>query len=455
MSRNDNGCKIVITGMGSVNPLGDLIDSSFNNLINGDLYPLNQVDKIKRFDFSSFPSHIAFHVNDEIISRMQNKYFSAISTLNDLFLLHSLETALIDSNLKNRLPYVIYLGAESGLISYENIFRYYKTGEVDSLSYSLRSPNELLKRVVEYIWKDNKNSFSELSKKINIISLACAGSTAAIAYAYQKLKDEIIYRKIRGESVNNLWAIAGGTIAAINPHFLTGFSLLGALSKKNDNPKLASRPFDQNRDGFVLGEGAGIIILESYESACNRGAKIYAEIVGWGAASDAHKMTDPHPEGKGAARAIKNCLKNAQVMPTQIDYINAHGTSTYQNDLLESKAIAQVFQSQSQTQTQTQTQTQNEKSPLISSHKSMIGHLIAASGVVESIFVIKSLQTQKIPANYNLNKLDSEIEKLNLNFVGNKSITSNLNIKYALKNSFAFGGHNYSLLFKRSCNECK
>lgn len=225
--------------------------------------------------------------------------------------------------------------------------------------------------------------------------------------------------------------LAGGTEKATTPLGVAGFGAARALSTRNDNPQAASRPWDKDRDGFVLGDGAGIIILEEYEHAKARGAKIYAEIAGFGMSSDAYHMTSPPENGEGAALAMKNALNDAGIEPTDIGYINAHGTSTPAGDLAEAQAVMSVFG--------------EDTKVLVSSTKSMTGHLLGAAGAVESIFTILSLCDQIIPPTINLDNPD---EGCNLDFVPGEARKVE-NMEYALCNSFGFGGTNGSLIFRR------
>ena len=222
--------------------------------------------------------------------------------------------------------------------------------------------------------------------------------------------------------------IAGGAEAAITPLSIAGFSSARALSTHNDEPEKASRPFELNRDGFVMGEGAGVLILEELEHALNRGAKIYAELVGFGSTADAYHITSPAPEGEGAARAMKKALADAKLQPRDIQYINAHGTSTYYNDLYETKAIKSVFGSD----------------VLVSSTKSMTGHLLGAAGAIEAIITALTLVHQIIPPTINYEVPDPECD---LDYIPNQARKSN--IEAALTNSFGFGGHNAVLALRR------
>jgi 3-oxoacyl-[acyl-carrier-protein] synthase II len=226
--------------------------------------------------------------------------------------------------------------------------------------------------------------------------------------------------------------ITGGTESVITPFTIAGFTSMKALSKRNDEPKRASRPFDKDRDGFVMGEGAGMIVLENYEKAKARGARIIAEIVGWGATSDSYHITAPHPEGAGTIPCMHQALAQAGVSHEVVGYINAHGTSTPQGDIAETNAIKAVFK-------------EHAKKLLVSSTKSMTGHLLGAAGGLESIFCIKALETGMIAPTINLENQD---EQCDLDYTANKA--RKFDPEYAMNNSFGFGGTNSSTLFKKA-----
>ncbi len=227
--------------------------------------------------------------------------------------------------------------------------------------------------------------------------------------------------------------IAGGAEATVTPVGIGGFEAMMALSKRNDDPKAASRPFDLGRDGFVTGEGSGILVLESLTHAKKRGAKIYAEIIGYGASSDANHLTQPAPHGEGAQRSMKMALKDGRVAPDAVDYVNAHGTSTPAGDVAESEAIAAVFGASA-----------TDKKLWVSSTKSMMGHLLGAAGAVESAICALTIAEGKVPPTINLTNQDP---KCPLDYVANTA--RERRVKYALNNSFGFGGTNASLLFSR------
>ena len=256
---------------------------------------------------------------------------------------------------------------------------------------------------------------------------ACASSSNAIidSFNYIRLgKADII--------------ITGGSEASVNEAGVGGFNAIKALSTRNENPDKASRPFDKDRDGFVLGEGAGTLILEEYEHAVKRGAKIYAEVIGGGLSADAHHITAPHPEGLGAKKVMQNALEDAQMKPEEIDYINVHGTSTPLGDVSEVKAIKEVYG-------------EHAYNLNISSTKSMTGHLLGAAGAVEAIASILALQKNTVPPTINNENFDDQLDA-KLNFTLNKAEKRNVNA--VMSNTFGFGGHNASIILKAYSNEC-
>jgi 3-oxoacyl-[acyl-carrier-protein] synthase II len=259
------------------------------------------------------------------------------------------------------------------------------------------------------------------AKGPNISSVsACATATHSIGDAYHIIK--------RGDADA---MIAGGTESTVTPLGIGGFAVMKALSDRNDNPQAASRPFEKNRDGFIMGEGAGIVILEEYEAARKRGAKIYAEVAGYGLTGDAYHLTAPAPGGEGAARCMKMALANAGVNPEQVGYINAHGTSTPMNDLYETMAIKTVFGN-------------HAASVKISSTKSMTGHLLGAAGGIEAVFSCMAMEKGVIPPTINYEEPDPECD---LDYTPNTACEAR--IEYAMSNNFGFGGTNASLLFKK------
>ena len=254
-------------------------------------------------------------------------------------------------------------------------------------------------------------------------------TVSACASASNAMIDALNYIRLGYADV----MITGGSEAAVTKAGIGGFNAMHALSKRNDDPKSASRPFDKDRDGFVLGEGAGALILESYEHAISRGAKIYAEFLGGGLSADAYHMTAPHPDGLGASKVMENCLNDARVNPDEVDIINMHGTSTPLGDIAETNAILKLFK-------------EHTYKMNINSTKSMTGHLLGAAGAIEAIASIMAIENSVVPPTINHKTYDKEIDS-KINFTFHKAQKRDVNI--ALSNTFGFGGHNACVLFKK------
>lgn len=407
--------RVVITGLGIVSPVGNSIDEFWSSLLEGK----SGVDSLTRFDVTDFTSKIAGEVKDFDPTAYVDKKEARRMDLSEQYAVGASEQAVKDSGLDlesvdlDRCGVVIGSGI-GGLNTFEQQHRnYLKAGPgrvspffipmmiIDmcaglvSIRYGFRGPN-----------------YATVS--------ACASSSHAVLDAYHIIQ--------RGEADV---MITGGAEATIVPMAFAGFCQAKALSTRNDDPAAASRPFDKDRDGFVISEGSGILIMESLEHAEARGAKIYGEFTGAGMTGDAHHMTAPHPEGYGARNAISLALKNANISADRIDYINTHGTSTGLGDIAEIKAIKEVFGEHAY------------KIP-INSTKSMTGHLLGAAGAVELIASLKSIETQIVHPTINLDNPDPECD---LDYVteGKREVT----IKHVLSNSFGFGGHNVSLVVSK------
>lgn len=400
--------KVVITGLGVVSPLGIGKNIFWNALLEGK----SGITRISYFDTQEFPTKIAGEVKDFTTSpylnvkeanRMdRNTQLSVVAT----FL--ALEDSKLDISKENPFLVGIIIGSGIGGIG---------TFEKQHKILLEKGPRRVSPFFVPMMISNI--SAGEIAIKIGakgpneIINTACASSTHAIGTAFKLLQAGKIQI-----------AITGGTEAAITPMSLAGFCRMGALSVQNEIPEKASRPFDGKRDGFVIAEGAGILILETLEHALERKANIYAEVLGFGMTSDAYHITAPAPDGESASQAMKIALEEAKIEPDQIDYINAHGTSTPLNDKLETIAIKKTFGKHAY----------NLK---ISSIKSMTGHLLGASGAVEAIATALTIKENKIPPTLNYEFPDPECD---LNYVPNK--TESRIVEYALSNSFGFGGHN-------------
>lgn len=405
--------RVVITGIGTVNPLGNDTKAYWKNLVIGK----NGISKISLFDTDQFKVKIAgeskINLNDYFNTKDLNKLdrFAAFSII-------AADEAIQDSNLKNFEPSRVGVIIGSGI------------GGINSLEIQHKKLLNHPKRVSPYFIPKMISDISpgHISIKYGFkgpnysVVSACASSNHAIGNAYNLVK--------YGDSDI---VITGGTEAGISPLSIAGFMNMKALTE-NDNISNASRPFDLNRDGFVMGEGAGILIIENLSSAIKRNAKIYAEIKGYGASADAYHLTTPHPSGEGAIISMQMAIKNANLDITDIDYINAHGTSTYYNDKIETTAIKKLFKSYAYDIN-------------ISSTKSMIGHLLGAAGSVESICTILSIYNSFVTPTINLKTEDPDCD---LNYTPNKGVTSDIN--NALSNNFGFGGHNASLVFSKYLN---
>ena len=410
--------RVVVTGLGTINPLGNSIPEYWDSLVNG----ISGCDLITYFDTSKFKTKFACQVKnydagnffDRKEARKLDKYAQ--------YALVAADEAIKDSNLAldqidlDRAG-VIWASGIGGIETFLEEVRGYVLGD----GTPRFSPFFIPKMIADIAAGHISIKYGFRGPNFCTVS-ACASSTNAIidATTYIRLgKADII--------------ITGGSEAAINEAGMGGFNAMQALSTRNDDYKTASRPFCLTRDGFVMGEGAGSLILEEYEHAIKRGAKIYAEVVGSGLTADAYHLTAPHPEGIGARNVMLMALKEAGLAPDAIDYINVHGTATPLGDIAETKAIKEVFG-------------EHAYSLNISSTKSMTGHLLGAAGVVEGIAAILAIVNQTIPPTINHHEVDPNIDpKLNLTF--HKAQQRNVN--YALSNTFGFGGHNASILLKK------
>jgi len=405
--------EVVVTGIGMISPVGNNINESWNNLINGN----SGIDYIHSFDPSDLETKIAGEIKNfdpvEIIGKKESRRMDRFSQLALVASLEALDHAKLNINItnENKISVMITSGI-GGIITLSdqiNVLNEKGASRVSPFLVPMMLPDMASAQVSMRIGAKGPN-FAVVS--------ACASGGDSIGVASEFIKSG------RAEIV-----LAGGTEAAVCPIGIAGFNACHALSKNNDNPKEASKPFDANRDGFVLGEGAAILVLESEESAISRNATILAKLSGYGSSADANHITQPAPGGEGGVRAMKEALSNANITSSDIDYINAHGTSTPINDKFETMAMKTVFS--------------NNYSDLnISSTKSMTGHLLGASGAIEAAISIKSLMSNIIPPTINLKTPDPECD---LNYTPNQSINKNIN--NVMSNSFGFGGHNCSLIF--------
>ncbi|MFJ5769201.1 beta-ketoacyl-ACP synthase II [Psychrobacillus sp. NPDC093180] len=406
--------RVVVTGIGAVTPLGNDIETTWSGIKEGK----SGVGMLTRLDASQFSAKVAAEVNDfDIEKYIERKEARKMDRFTHYALAASI-MAVEDANLtiteEVGLRTGVWIGSGiGGMETYENQFRVFLekgARRVSPFFVPMMIPDMAAGQVSIYFG----------AKAINSCSVtACASGTNSIGDAFKVIE--------RGDADV---MITGGAESPITHMSVAGFCSNTALSLNTD-PQTASKPFDANRDGFVIGEGAGIIILEEYEHAVARGAKIYAEIIGYGSTGDAHHITAPAPGGEGAARAMQQAIDDAGINPEQIDYINAHGTSTPYNDQFETMAVKSVF-------------AEHAYNLAMSSTKSMTGHLLGAAGGVEAIFTVLALKEGILPPTINLETPDPECD---LDYVPNAARKAD--IEYAMSNSLGFGGHNASILFKK------
>ncbi|MFL3062875.1 MAG: beta-ketoacyl-ACP synthase II [Candidatus Neomarinimicrobiota bacterium] len=402
--------RVVITGDGSISPLGFNSKSLWENLINGQ----SGVDYIQQFDTENFSVKIAGEVKDFD----PNEFFDSkdVKRLDrfTMFGLIAAKQAIEKSNYSSSDAGVIVGTGVGGMHTLEEEHsKYINKGQrgVSPFYVPKMIPNIAGGQIAI------KNNLNGLNFSM---STACSSATDAIGMAYRLISDGHISAMI-----------CGGAEGSITPLTLSGFANMKALSKNNDNPSEASKPFDKERDGFILSEGAGMLFMENLESALNRGAEILGEIIGYGITNDAYHITQPHKDSVGAISAIEMAINEANIKVEDIDYINAHGTSTYFNDMLETQAIKNVLGN-------------HAKDVSISSTKSMTGHLLGAAGAIEAIACINAINYNKVPPTVNFKTPDPEC---NLNYTPNVAIDRNVEI--AMSNSFGFGGHNSVIILKK------
>ncbi|PDH44889.1 MAG: beta-ketoacyl-[acyl-carrier-protein] synthase II [Flavobacteriales bacterium MED-G15] len=411
--------RVVITGLGALTPIGNTLPEFWEGLLSG----TSGAAPISHFDASKFKTQFACELkNFDPLNHMDRKEARKFDRFAQYALVSSQE-ALEDSGLdlekqdKDRIG-VIWGAGIGGLETFQNEVLNYANGDgsprfnpffipkmiadiapgLISIKHGLRGPN-----------------FTTVS--------ACASSANALI-------DALNYIRMGYADI----IVSGGSEAAVTIAGIGGFNAMHALSTRNDDPKTASRPFDKNRDGFVLGEGAGALIVEEYEHAKARGAKIYAELAGGGLSADAHHMTAPHPEGHGAKKVMMNCLKDANIKPEEVDAINMHGTSTPLGDVAETNAVISVFGDYAYDMN-------------INSTKSMTGHLLGAAGAVEAIASIMAIQNDLVPPTINHETHDDQLDS-KINFTFGKPQKRKVDV--AMSNTFGFGGHNACVIFKKN-----
>ena len=410
--------RVVVTGLGALTPIGNNVSEYWNGLVNG----VSGSDWITRFDASKFKTRFACEVKDfdpsSFFERKEIKKYDLFTQ----FALAAATEAIIHSGLDleqtdlERVG-VIWASGIGGITTFAEESKNYYTGDGPPRF----NPFFIPKMISDIAAGQISIKFGLKGPNYATVS-ACASSSNAIidAFNYIRLGKANVF-------------VAGGSEASINEAGVGGFNSMQALSTNNDEYKTASRPFDRNRDGFVIGEGAGGLIIEEYEHAIKRGATIYAEVVGGGMSADAYHLTASHPEGDGAFRAMRAALEDACLTPENVDYINVHGTSTPVGDPSEVKAIQRLFGDHAYKLN-------------ISATKSMTGHLLGAAGAIEAIASILAMRNSIIPPTINHSTDDPELDN-KLNFTFNK--VQNRNLNYVLSNTFGFGGHNTSIILKK------
>lgn len=409
----------MVTGLGAITPLGIGTDEYWQGLMAG----RSGVGLVKDFDCSAIATRIAAQVKDfrpeDYLDRKDAKRMDRFAQ----FAAAASKMAVADAGLpitdETRARVGVFIGSGiGGIATFEDQHRKMMEGGLGRVSPFF------IPMMIANMGTGNVAKMLGAQGPSETAVTACATSTNSLGDAYLVIK--------RGEADA---VVAGGTEAAVVPISMAGFSNMRAMTTRNDDPEHASRPFDTGRDGFILGEGSGILVLEDLETARLRGAKIYAEIIGYGMSNDAYDMVHPAPEGAGAARAMTAALKSACLPAEAVGYINAHGTSTPAGDVLEVQAIKSVFGA-------------HAHRLAVSSTKSMTGHLLGAAGAIEAIATVLALQRGILPPTMNLETPDPECD---LDFVPNQAREQQVDI--ALSNSFGFGGHNATLIFKRWTTE--
>ena len=410
--------RVVVTGLGALTPIGNTLSAYWEGLLSGN----SGAAPITYFDPTLFKTKFAcelkgFNPLDHFDRKEARKYDRFAQ-----YALVAVDEALQDAKFpietadKDRVG-VIWGAGIGGLETFQNEVLNFAAGNENPRFNPFFIPKmitDIAPGLISIKYGFRGPNFATVS--------ACASASNAII-------DALNYIRLGYADV----MITGGSEAGVTKAGIGGFNAMHALSKRNDDPKTASRPFDKNRDGFVLGEGAGALILESYEHAIARNATIYAEIAGGGLSADAHHMTAPHPEGLGAIKVMENCLKDANLKPTDVDTINMHGTSTPLGDIAESNAIIEVFK-------------EHAYAMNINSTKSMTGHLLGAAGAIEAIASIMAIKHSIIPPTINHQTVDENIDP-KINFTFGKAQKRNVDV--ALSNTFGFGGHNACVLFKK------
>ena len=408
--------RVVVTGLGTINPLGNNVEDTWENLVNG----VSGIDSITSFDTSNLPVTFAGEVKNFDANEYMGKQHARKLDRSGHLSIYATEEALKDARLDNQER----LGPNVGIVFGTGIGGIGATEDAVR-TFDKRGPSRVNPLAITQLMPNS--STGQVAIKFGIegpsvtITTACAASANAVGEAKNMIENGIVDI-----------VVTGGTESGTTPMTIAAFAQIRALSTQNDNPKEACKPFDKNRDGFVMGEGSTVLILESEESAKSRDAEIYAYIDGYGSTTDAYHITAPAEGGAGAVKAMEKAIEDAGITPSDIDYINAHGTSTPANDKNETEAIKTVLGEEA-------------SEVVISSTKSMTGHLLGGGGAFESMASILSIKHSKVPPTINLNDPDEECD---LNYTPNNAV--DLSIKTAMSNSFGFGGHNAVLVFKKS-----
>ena len=410
--------RVVVTGLGALTPIGNTLPDYWEGLLSGK----SGADRISYFDPSLFKTQFACELKNfdplDHFDRKESRKYDRFAQYALVSVAEAIEDAQIpfDKIDKDRVG-VIWGAGIGGLETFQNEVLNFSAGNENPRFNPFFIPKmiaDIAPGLISIKYGFRGPNFATVS--------ACASASNAMI-------DALNYIRLGYSDI----IVTGGSEAAVTKAGIGGFNAMHALSKRNSDPKSASRPFDKDRDGFVLGEGAGALILESYEHAVKRGATIYAELAGGGLSADAHHMTAPHPEGLGAIKVMENCLKDAKINTEEVDTINMHGTSTPLGDVAESNAIVKVFKNHAYKMN-------------INSTKSMTGHLLGAAGAIEAIASIMAIKNGIVPPTINHKTPDEDIDQ-KINFTFGKAQKRTVNI--ALSNTFGFGGHNACVLFKK------
>jgi 3-oxoacyl-[acyl-carrier-protein] synthase II len=410
--------RVVITGMGALTPLGNTITEYWTNLCNG----VSGCDHITLFDASKFKTRFACEIkNFDPVALLDRKEARKLDRFTQTAIIASdlcvEDSGINKDNVNVDRVGVVFASGIGGLITFQEEVTTFAKGDGTPRFNPFFIPKMILDIAAGHI--SMRHGFR--GPNFAVVS-ACASSTNAMMESFN------LIRMGKADVI-----ITGGSESVISEAGVGGFNAMKALSERNDDPKTASRPYDKERDGFVMGEAAGVLVFEEYEHAIRRGAKIYCEVAGGGATADAHHITAPHPEGLGAKNVMIEALKDADMQATDIDYINTHGTSTPLGDVAEVKAIVDVFG-------------EHAFNLNISSTKSMTGHCLGAAGVIEAIACIKAVQDDMVPPTINHFTDDPELDA-RLNFTFGQAQKRVVNA--ALSNTFGFGGHNACMIFKK------